>query len=423
MKILFLNAYFYPENIASSHLENDLLSALVEAGHDIDIICPVPTRGISKHVAEKFKGMRFEEMQHGHVRVHRFWAPQEGRDPIIRAFRYLWCNLREYMLGLTYKNVDLIFSGSTPPTQGMIAGMLSKRLGCRFVFSLQDIFPDSLVTAGMTRKGSLLWKLGRKIEEYTYQRSDRIVVIGEDFMRAIIEKGVPEDKIDVVYNWIDETEIAPISREQNILFEKFNLNPNKFYVTYCGNVGHTQNFDLLTSAAKQLEGVTDMHFVIIGEGAFMPELKSLIANKQIINMTLLPFQPYEVISHVFGLGDVGIIISKPNVGISSVPSKTWSIMAAGRPILASFDIGSEVCRIVERHNCGIATDAGDLDAFVEALKYLYKNPEIRAALGNNGRMFVTERLSKKICTEQYLELLNRTARISGREISGLGAMK
>ena len=168
MNLLFLDAYFEPEIIAYTHLEKDLIQGLIEGNNHIQVICPIPTKGISDSVRNEYAGRKREEFYGGRVKVRRFWAPRESKKPIFRAFRYFWCNLRSYQIGASVKSADLVFSASTPPTQGLLSAMIAKKLSKKykrnipFVYNLQDVFPDSLVNAGMTKQGSLLWKIGRK---------------------------------------------------------------------------------------------------------------------------------------------------------------------------------------------------------------------------------------------------------------------
>lgn len=412
MRILFLDAYFEPEQIAFTHLEKDLLKGLIQAGHEVEIICPTPTRGVSAEVAKEYKKIKSEALYDGHVRVTRFSAPQEGRNPIIRALRYLWCNLRTYQIGKKITNIDVVFANSTPPTQGMLSVMVAKSLSKRnnrkvpFVFSLQDVFPDSLVNAKMTKEGSLIWKIGRKIENYTYRSADKIIVISDGFKRNILEKGVPEEKIVIIPNWVDTSTVYPVDREDNILFERYHLDRSKFYVCYSGNIGHSQNLELLLETAKQLEeDLPNVCFVLIGEGAAKEELAKKIADGKISNIIMLPFQPYEDIAHVFSFGDVGLIISKPGIGGSSVPSKTWSIMAAERPVLASFDKESQLTNLIEDLQAGVTAPAGDLEALLAAIKTLYRDKEAALKMGRIGRNYVSETVARDKCVEQYLQTM------------------
>jgi len=407
MKILELSAYFYPEQYASSYLWVNLSEAYAREKIGRVVCCPTPCRGISDDIREEYKQKKDEIRFNGMLNVVRFPLYKEGKNPISRAFRYFLSSI--YMLlwaiySKKTKDCQIIFVGSTPPTQGALAALVKKVKRIPFVYIVQDIFPDSLVSSGLAKKGGLLWKIGRVIENFTYRNSDKIIVISEDFKKNIMAKGVPEDKIVVIYNWVDEQAVVDIPREKNILFDRYGLDRNKFYVTYNGNIGMSQNLDLLMSVAKDLEGNDDIRFVLVGNGAYKEQLEKLIVEKNISNVILLPFQPYEDISHVFSLGDVSLVISKPGVGANSVPSKTWSIMSASRPVLANFD-ENELKTIIEENNCGIFTKAGDKVAFTNAILKLYNDRELCKEMGKNGRKFVMDNLTKEVGTQKYVDVI------------------
>ena len=310
--------------------------------------------------------------------------------------------------GIWAKDIDLIYVASTPPTQGALAALVKKFKKVPFVYNLQDIFPDSLAGTGLAKKGGLLWKIGRAIENFTYRNADKIIVISQDFKKNIMAKGVPEDKIVVVYNWVDQNSVKDIPRSENKLFAMYGLDPSKFYVTYNGNIGLTQNMDMLLEVAKSLEANENIHFVLVGNGAYLEQVKRIVADRNISNVHLLPFQPYEDISHVFSLGDVSLVISKPGVGANSVPSKTWSIMSASRPVLANFD-ENELKTIIEKNNCGIFTKAGDKVAFTDAILKLYNDRDLCKEFGRNGRQFVMDNLTKEVGTQKYVDVIKSVA--------------
>lgn len=415
MHFLFLNAYFDPESIAFSHLENDLISFVCSLENSITVICPTPTRGVTQEVIHKYKKIKLEKRNDEKLTVKRFWAPQERKKTLIRAVRYLWCNFREFQLAKKEKNIDLVFSNSTPPTQGLLCGLVAKQLSNRykrkvpFVYSLQDIFPDSLVYTGLAHKGSLIWKIGRWVENITYKNADKIIVISEGFKKNIMAKGVPEEKIVVIPNWVDENKVINVPREENTLFDKYDLDRNKFYVCYSGNIGFTQNMEALCYAAKKLESEENIGIVIVGDGAFKPQLEKMISEQKIKNITLIPFQDYSDISKVFSLGDVGLIISKAGIGVNSVPSKTWSIMSAERPVLACFDLDSELCEIVKTNNCGVCVSPDDVDALVCAIKDMKNAREENIRMGKNGRQYILEKLGKDMCTGKYVDVFKKCA--------------
>lgn len=408
MKILSLSPYF-GSRVASSYLGQNRNQRFMEEGFEMYSYAPTPSRGLTKEEIQYYRKNRTIIRFNGHQTVHLFSMFNEGKNPILRAFRYLLCAVKHFNRGVFAKDArkcDVMFIVSTPPIQGAMAALVKK---CRrdhipLIYNLQDIFPDSLVGTGLAKKGGLLWKIGRVIEDFTYRNSDKIIVISKDFKNNIIAKGVPEEKIEVIYNWVDQDAVKEIPRSENKLFTKYNLDSSKFYVTYCGNIGLTQNMDMLMEVAKDMEKYTDIHFVLVGNGAYKDELEKIIKDRNIDNVTMIPFQPYEDISHVFSLGDVGIIISKPGVGANSVPSKTWSIMSASRPVLANFD-ENEIKTILEDNKCGIFTKAGDKEAFTNAILHLYHHPELCREYGKNGRKFVMENLTKEIGTAKYVEVI------------------
>ena len=407
MHLLLLPAYFFPETAASGYLSENRNQAFVEAGFDVELYVPAPCRGISPDVRAEYckKEHRCEKMYDGRMVVHRFSMYSEGKNPIARAFRYVFCWIKQFYYGLKAKDVNCIYLASTPPIQGVLGACLKKIKKVPFVYNLQDIFPDSLAGTGLAKKGSILWKIGRVVENFTYKHADKIIVISEDFKKNIMAKGVPEDKIEVVYNWVDQNAVVHVDRSENKLIGKYNIDPTKFYIEYSGNIGLTQNMDMLLDVMKELKtSHPEIGLILVGEGAYKKQVEEIVKRDSLSNVIMLPFQPYEDISHVFSLGDVGLIISKPGVGSNSVPSKTWSIMSASRPVLANFD-ENEIKSILSDNSCGIFTKAGDKDAFKNAIIKLYENRDLCKVYGQNGRKFVMQNLTREVGTQKYVDVI------------------
>lgn len=405
MRILTFSAYYTPEIAASMYLSEDIFEGMAKAGHFVDLYVPTPCRGISKDTRSEYKNKRREVKYDGHLIIHRFPLYKEGKNIISRTLRYL-CLIIEFIWFGLWKKTDVIFAQSTPPIQGMMAGFLASVKKVPLVYNLQDIFPDSLVNSGMTTKNSAIWKIGRWVENFGYKRTSRFIVISEDFKNNIMAKGVPADKITVVPNWADVNGVYPVSRVDNKLIEKYHFDPTDFLIVYSGNIGYTQNMDTLLDIAKDIEPeYPKIKFVLIGDGAAKVNVETRIQNESIKNVVLLPFQPYEDIAHVFSLGDVGLIISKPGVGGNSVPSKTWSIMAAERPILASFDKDSELCSIIESLGCGLCVEPSNKNGLLKAIKQLYLCSDNK--MGILGRQYVSQIISKEQCVKQYLDVIEK----------------
>lgn len=409
MKAIFPCSYYLPETAASLYITDNIVHACADKGIEVDLYTPSPTR----NVPDGSLWEREERQMDGKLRIHRFHLYGEGKNPMLRALRYF---LGEFILlhYCMWKKYDVAFVDSTPPIQGLKMPLIKWLKRKSTIYNVQDIFPDSLVGTGLTHEGSLIWKIGRMVEKITYRYADKIIVISEDFKENIMAKGVPEDKIVVIYNWVDQNKVVDVPREENKLFEIYGLDRSKFYITYNGNIGLTQNMDMLLDVAKELqEEYEDIHFVLVGNGAYLDEVKRKVADQQLENVHLLPFQPYEDISHVFSLGDASLVISKPGVGANSVPSKTWSIMSASRPVLANFD-ENELKTIIENNHCGIFTKAGDKDAFKESILTLYNHRELCKEYGHNGRKFVMDNLTREVGTQKYVDVIKEVCGIKAK---------
>lgn len=404
MKILLLPSYFIPEQMASSHLNDHRYCAFSEMGYEMQLYTPTPTRGVSDEMRTEYNARKHEEMYNGMMEVYRFSMFREGRNPLQRALRYVFCWCAQFWKGLRAKDIDLIYLASTPPIQGVLGGLLKKIKKVPFVYNLQDIFPDSLVGTGLAKRGGLLWKIGRVIENFTYRNADKIIVISDDFKRNIMAKGVPEEKIEVIYNWVDEDAVRPVDRGTNSLFDELGVDKDKFTVLYAGNLGNAQNVQILIDAASRLKEYKDIQFIIFGTGGLESDYKELVKKNDLRNVSFFPIQPYDKVSQVYGMGHVCLVSCKEGLGGSAMPSKTWSIMSAGRAVLANFDEG-DLKRILETNQCGIFTKTGDKEAFKQAILELYNDRARCEQLGRNGREFIMNNLTRAVGTQKYVDVI------------------
>lgn len=404
MKVLFLKAYYKPEKTSGEHLSEDLLQALAKAGHTVTLYTPDPTRGVSEQVRREYKKRRYEEELDGALCVHRFPLFREKKNSLFRAFRYAVLELELFWCGLRAKNADVLYMGSTPPINGLMATLIKKWRKIPYVYIVQDMFPESLVSTGMTKKGSLLWKIGNWVSNVTYRNAAHILVIADSMKDTLVAKGVPAEKITVSYNWIDTEATVPVPREANPLFEEFGLDKEKFYLTYAGNLGKSQNVEILVDCAEKLQKNKDICFVIFGEGTEKEKLQKRIADSGLTNIALLPLQPMEKVSQVYSLGDASFVICKKGVGSGAFPSKAASIMATGTPIIASFDTDSDLCRIVETENVGLCAEPEDADAAAKAVLTLYNDREKCKQMGENARKLATSRFSRESGTSRRISV-------------------
>ena len=399
MRILIPFSYYHPEQCAGLFVIDDMTEEAARHGISSQIIVPTPTRNVPNGA----KWERDESLQRGMVQVHRFHMYGEGKNPVLRALRYFLCEIVQlhYML---WKKYDVAFIDSTPPIQGLKLPIVRLFRKKPVVYNAQDLFPETLSSTGLAESDGLLWKIGMWVSNVTFKNSDKIIAISNDIKQSIVARGVPEEKIEVVYNWVDQNAVTPIDNVCNPLFKELGVLIEKFRAVYAGNLGNAQNISIILDAAAKMKEFEDLEFLIFGTGGIEDEIRERIEKEGLTNVRLLPLQPYKKVKYVYSMGDACIVSCKAGLGGSAMPSKTWSILSCGRPVIASFDEG-ELKMILENHNCGVFTKAGDTNAFVEGIMKLYNDRELCKEYGKNGRKFILENLTKEVGTAKYVEVI------------------
>lgn len=396
MKILIPFSYYHPEQCAGLFVIDDMTEVAAREGIESLITVPTPTRNVPADA----KWERDETLCDGKVKVHRFHMYGEGKNPVLRAFRYLLCEIVQlhYML---WKDYDVAFIDSTPPIQGLKLPIVRLFRKKPFVYDAQDLFPETLSGTGLANQGGILWKIGMWVSNVTFKYSDKIIAISGDIKRSMVARGVPADKIEVVYNWVDEKVVQPVTKKDNPLFEEFGLSRDKFTIVYAGNLGNAQNIEIVLDGAKELP---DVQFAVFGSGGLENEICKRIGEENLTNVHLKPLQPLERVSYVYSLGDACVVSCKEGLGGSAMPSKSWSIMSCGRPVVASFDEG-ELKEILENNNCGVFSHAGNVKEFVDAIKSLQENPEQCREMGAKARQFILDNLTKEVGAKKYVDII------------------
>lgn len=404
MKILEMPPYYLPEQISSTHLTSDLTEGFVNQDWTVVNIVPTPCRGISEETRKEYSKILYEELYNGKVQIYRFPLWKEGRNPLGRALRYFLSNIIQAHKASKIRDVDIVLGGSTPPIQGLLCGYVAKKLSKKkgskipFLYMLQDVFPDSLVTTGLAKKNGIIWKIGRVVENKIYKNADKIIVIGDGIKGNIVRKGVSENKVIVVSNWIDLDKVTAIPKNENRLYSEYDLDPDKFTVCYAGNLGAAQGTEIIFEAAKLLSEKTDIQFIVFGRGRDYETLKNYIDKSNILNVKLYPILPQDRVSEVYSLGDVNLITCKSGVGQTALPSKLWSILACNRRIVASYDVDSDLAGIIVDNEFGLCVEPGNPEKLAEAIYSEY----CKGKTVTNSREYVYKHASKQECVNEYI---------------------
>jgi colanic acid biosynthesis glycosyl transferase WcaI len=251
------------------------------------------------------------------------------------------------------------------------------------VFYCQDIFPE-VATLLEDFHSPLMNALLERLNRFLVRRARRIIALGETMQRRLVDgKGADPGKIDIVHNWADTDAIVP-SAKRNPFADAHGLS-DRFVVLHAGNIGLSQNLDVVLDAAEQVRDRPAILFLFIGDGSRRGVLEAAAATRGLTNVRFLPYQPREDLRWTYATSDVCLVSLKPGLAGCIVPSKLYPILAAGRPFVAAVEEASEVAAIASRHGCGLLVPPGDSAALAAAVVALADDPARRASLGERAR--------------------------------------
>lgn len=402
LHIALVSAYFAPEITPITHLYADLAEDLCRYGARVSVVTNLPSRGLDDAERKAYLGRTEETAPEGYRILRVGLKTREKRNFLLRGVRFL-LNTRALYRAARSVQADVYLLGSMPPFLGLIGARLSRR--ARTVYILQDIFPDSMVAMGKFTEWHPIVRFSRRMEQRIYRRNTAFVTLSEDMKRTLIARGIEPHKIAVIPNWADTETIRPVPREENPLFEELGLPRSGFYAVYAGTLGILQEPDVMLDAAKLLRDERDIRIVIFGDGALMEHVKARIAHEQIPNVLLFPLYPAERVAEVYSLGDAALVPLKKGVTRFAMPSKTWSALAAGRPVIVCADAGSEWALSIEHESYGVCVTPGEPQEVATAILQLHASTVPLEELGARARCYACEHASRAAATQAYYRWL------------------
>jgi glycosyltransferase involved in cell wall biosynthesis len=323
------------------------------------------------------------EVRHG-VRIVR--ASGTSFDPrrfVGRASNYLSYFASACLAALRVRRANVVVAMTDPPIIGLAALFAVRRSAARFVFLCEDVFPE--VTALLEDfHSAAVDAVLRRISRLLIRRADAIVALGDTMKARLVSgKGADPRKVVVIHNWADCAALAPGPKDNP--FSRAHLLHDRFVVMHAGNIGLSQSFDVILDAAMRLRAHERIRFVMIGDGAKRQSLQRDAQARGIDNIAFLPYQPRERMAESYAAADVFLVTLKPGLAGYIVPSKLYTILAAGRPYVAAIEPDSEAAQITREHDCGIAVGPGDGAAMAEAILRIQRDPQYAAGLSRRAR--------------------------------------
>jgi colanic acid biosynthesis glycosyl transferase WcaI len=419
MRILLLTLCYLPDAAPNASVMTALAEGLRDLGHEVFVVTAFPHYGQGRPYAG-YGGWRLRNERHNGIHISR--TPVyvgKGGSNASKILSWLSFNSIGTWAALKGAPADVIISPSPPPTLGLSEWLLASLWRVPYIYNVQDVYPDVAIEQGLLTNPHLIALL-RKVERLVYDKAAAVAVVSEAHRDNVLSKGVPRQKIAVIPNFVDTDFLRPLPRHNPWSAEQ--EMDDHFVVAYAGNIGVSQGLETLLGAASRLKTHEDIAFLVIGRGTARAALQARARNSGLNNVRFVTFQPRKRLPEVYATTDVHLVLLRRGI-TGSMPSKTYSIMASGRPLVAAVEPQHEVANLVQRAGAGLVVPPEDPEALAEAILTLRKDREKRHRMGEFGRAHVAEHYSKQAVASQYDALIRRMVtrpRTRGRHVRHRG---
>ena len=374
MTVVFFNRSYWPDVTATGQLLTEMAEDMVaHHGCDVTVVTGYPRGG---------RRLRAREVRNGVTIIRATGTTFDKRRFAGRASNYVTYFLSACAAGLRVGRPDVVVAMTDPPIIGL-AGLLCARWHrARFVFRCCDVFPEVTVlledfhSAWVNRALEATWR-------FLLKRADLVVALGATMRQRLLRKGADPERTIVCEDWADCEMLHPGPKDN--AFARAHHLHDRFVVMHAGNIGLSQNLDVFVDAAERLRQREDIRFVMVGEGARKPALLAMAFARGLSNIAFLPYQPRERMGDSYAAADVFLVSLKPGLAGVIVPSKIYTILAAGRPYVAAVEEDCELVALTREHQCGVVIAPGDSRALAGAVERLAADRVRTGAMGRRAR--------------------------------------
>lgn len=304
-----------------------------------------------------------------------------------------------------FRNGDLILVVTTPPSLPFVAALSALFRGAHYVLLIHDNYPEILFAVSKSHERSWLATILNYCNRWLYKNAAKIIVVGRDMESLIKTKTQGLDiPIAVIQNWAELETVRPTPRGSNELLKELGLE-EKFVFLYAGNMGYPNDIETILSSAAQLKDENHIHFIFLGSGVKEPTLRLLVRELNLENVSILPPKPRSEQVIFLNACDVALVSLVKKMRGVSMPSRTYNIMAAGKPILALTEEDSELAIVINEDNIGWHAPAGDVDVLTDLIRQIVSYPKDLIEMGSRARQSALDKYSLETALNKYIKEL------------------
>lgn len=400
MRILIYGLNYAPELTGIGKYTGEMSSWLASRGHEVRVVTAPPYYP-AWSIREDYRGRLYRtERVPGEPIVYRtpLYVPAKptGLKRMAHLFSFMLGSL-PVMLRQIFWKPEIIFTVEPTFFGAPLALLVAQATDAASWLHVQDFEVDAAFDLGLLPAKGPVHALALGLEEFFTQSFTRISSISHKMVERALGKGVPVARTILFPNWVDVDAIRPQPVGASNSFRQELGLEEKIVILYSGNMGAKQGLELLAPLAEAFESDSRVHFLFCGDGAFRPQLETLVAHRP--NVTLLPLQPFARLNDLLNAADIHLLPQRAGAADLVMPSKLTGMLSSGRPVIATADAGTQVAHVVE--GCGLVVPAEDALALNAAVQRLIDDEALRRQLGEAARVYAVEHLGKEQVLEEF----------------------
>ena len=403
-RLLIYSLVFSPDGVSTAYLYNDIALGFQKNNYEVTVLTTTPHYNLIQESLDRqplkkcFLGLFFTSNFNG-IKVYHI-PLKKYKSSVIRILSFIYWHLASLIIGLFLKKPDIILTPSPPLTSGLISILLAKVKGSKSVYNVQEIYPDLLINHGRLTNPVII-KFLKILEGWVYNWSNAVTTIDLNFYNTIKTRIRNLDNLKIISNFVD-TELYKTSSSIPLpkVFKKIK---GKTDMVYAGNIGIAQEWDLVINLAKAIKKLP-ITIWIIGEGVKKKYLESQIKKHKLFNLQLLPYQERKYMPVINLFADFHFIAMNKSMEHDGFPSKVYTIMSSGKPLVVVSSKQTPIVSFLEQTNAAITVTNHSLADFKKAVLKLEADKDLRNTLGTNGRKVVEQKFNKQVVIKKYIKL-------------------
>jgi len=396
-RVWVVSGVYYPEDAGAAHFITKVAEGLASE-FSVKVLCGQPT--YSKHETPAPS-----REQHGKVDIIRCPSTTLNRNKLIpRIIDLITLSVSIFVMAIRFfRKNDLVLVATDPPSLPPIVALACHLRGARYIIRIDDLFPDVMIAGGLlSRRGALLRMLSH-VTIWSYNKAECIITLGRDMKALVAKRCKHPERVHIITTWADLDLLSPAPKKNNALLGELGL-IDKFVVQWAGNMGYPHEIESILNAMIRLKDHPDIHFIFIGYGCKRPWLEARTREANLKNATFLGYRSRNEQQDFLNACDIALSSYVKGMTGLGVPSRTYNIMAVGKPILAIGDPDSEVALVINEERVGWLVPPNQPDQIVRIILEARDNPKILTEMGARARLAAEKRYSFDLALNRYLEI-------------------